>query len=84
MKKGEAISQLPQDIPRRGEGGIPCRREQRQRMTGQRRNCPESCVGTSAKKCTASRVLTPEHYKWTAETSNISKYIQKAKIPMIL
>lgn len=35
-------------IPRRGEGGIRCRKGQRQRMTAQRRNCPATCDAPSA------------------------------------
>jgi len=44
----KSVGQETEDIPRRGEGGIPCRRARRQRMTAQRRNCPTTCAPTTS------------------------------------
>jgi hypothetical protein len=46
--KSVAMGHGTEDIPRRGEGGIPCRRARRQRMTAQRRYCPATCAPASA------------------------------------
>jgi hypothetical protein len=50
-KESKAIKSVgheTEDIPRREEGGIPCRRARRQRMTAQRRNCPTTCAPTTS------------------------------------
>jgi hypothetical protein len=44
----KSVGHKTEDIPRREEGGIPCRRARRQRMTAQRRNCPTTCAPTTS------------------------------------